>query len=449
MKNTKQFFLMFLLTVIILNTQAQIGSLLKKAKEKVTEKKTTTTPAATTPAVGNKTTNEVPENKNSNKQFEEGIFNFPDPTYGNSYSGIALNIYKIKERYGVLASLAHVKKVTEKGTFHFAKDYTELKELINDEHLANASIQFSSIPFTNGRGDGKTSFSSSSDHIYALLETKTGTIKEAFKISSDENVNLTLQYYLYSNDADKIVGNFQTSSYNFTLTPQMAKEKYIVIDVMPQKEKATLYRFGKDGFNSTFSDFAYLHKQEIFTKTGEYKVRLNIKTAITDEWGKAKENETIEADGFFDYNFAIKDAKAKLAEGQEVFVYMKENINNAPVAIPTQWTEKSAVPAMGYTQDKLVQMFRNHFDGKLSDFSLVKFHTKNSNGGWTIEKNDLGIPLYRYSAQWYTVFMSSKVGKSCFYQGFGLRQNYAGGGTYGDVFVDIAPYKYLKCEEMK
>jgi hypothetical protein len=433
------------------NTQAQIGGLLKKAKDKITDKKEVTKTAPlenTQTGNSNSSGSQATETPKEEKQTEVTLFTFPDARYGNEYQGRTYNLSQIKESYGALASLTHVRKENEKGTFHFAKDYTELKSLINDDHLANTTIQFSGTPFKNGKGDGKTSFSSNGQHIYALLEAKTGTVKEALKINNDENYRLSLMYFLYSDDANSIEGNAQTSSGNFVVTPQMAKEKYLVIDIMPAKENAVIYVYDKEDFNSTASSFAYLHTQDKFSKSGNYKVRICIKGNVTDEWGKPKYNESIEYNGFFDYSFAIKDAKARVAEGSELYTYMKENVNNAPIALPAQWKAATSPLVMGIAQAKLIDMFRNHFDGKLSDFNLVKLHATNSNGGWTIEKNELGIPKYRYSSQWYTIFMKSKNGKACFYQGFGLRQNYEGGGKYSASFIDPDTYHYVNCEEM-
>jgi hypothetical protein len=433
-----------LLFAFAINTQAQLGGLLKKAKDKVAEKK-----EATTTNGSNKTTESI---TNKNKQFEAGVFLFPERYNGNLVgynSNNFLNLYKIKEKFGALESLSHVRKEGEKGTFHFAKDYPELKDLINDEHIVNATIQFSGTPFKNGKGDGKTSFSSSGDHIYAQLEAKAGTIKDVFNIKTDENIRFSFTYYIYNDEADKLTGNFTTSTDNFIVTPQMAKEKYLLLNIMPTKENAFIYGNKETGYNRTASEFASLHTQENFTKSGNYKVRLVLLTPYTDEWGKPISGTSMDCNGFFDYSFSAKDAKARVEEANEVFTYMKENMDNAPVALPAMWSEKSSPLTMGVAQPKLVEMFRNSYSDKLDNFTLVKFHATNSNGGWTIEKNDLGIPKYRYSSQWYTVFMKSKNGKACFYQGFGLRQDYQGGGQYGASFIDKETFKYVKCEDMK
>jgi hypothetical protein len=444
MKKITQTVYLVLLLALTSNTQAQLGNLLKKVKDKVSEKKETTTTEG-----GNKTT-EVVTNKNN--QFEKGVFLFPERYNGNSVgynSNNFLNLYKIKETYRALESLSHVRKEGEKGTFHFAKDYPELKDFINDEHIVKATIQFSGTPFINGKGDGKTSFSSNGEHIYAQLEANSGTIKDVFSIKTDENIRFSFTYYIYSDDENQLIGNFQTSTGNFIVTPQMAKEKYLVLDIMPAKEDAVVYTNKEMGFNSTASSFAYLHTQEKFSKSGNYKVRLVLLTPYTDEWGKPISGTSMDCNGFFDYSFSIKDAKARVEEGSELYTYMKENINNAPVALPDEWSEKSSPLTMGVTQAKLVEMYRNIYDDKLTDFTLVKFHATNRTGGWNIQKNDLGIPTYRYSNQWYTIFMKSKNGKACFYQGFGLRQNYEGGGQYGASFIDEETFKYVKCEEMK
>lgn len=89
---------------------------------------------------------------------------------------------------------------------------------------------------------------------------------------------------------------------------------------------------------------------------------------------------------------------------------------------------------MGYTQAQLVAMFENSFASKLDPHTVVN--------------NDYGIPVYGYSNQWYTVFIKFANGKSCFSQGFGLRQQYNGGGTFGKVFCDINPYHMTDCGQM-
>jgi hypothetical protein len=451
MKKLQQIFILLLAFTISSTTQAQLGGLLKKAKDKVTEKKTTTTTSSTTTATGEgtKTTEAAIETKNNDKRWEKDEFTFPDAVYKNEYQQRTYNITQIKEKYGALESLSHVRKEGEKGTFHFAKDYPELKDLINDEHIVNATIQFSGTPFKNGKGDGKTSFSSNGEHVYAQLVAKAGTIKDVFNIKTDENIRFSFMYYIYSDDADKLIGNFQTSAGNFIVTPQMAKEKYLVLDIIPTKENAVIYINKEMGFNSTASSFAYLHTQENFSKSGNYKVRLVLLTPYTDEWGKPISGTSMDCNGFFDYSFSIKDAKARVEEGKELNIYMSNNVNEAPVALPKEWKATTSAITMGIAQAKLVEMIKNRHASRLVSYKLVKFYASNSNGGWTVEKNEFGIPKYRYSSQWYTTFWKKNDGTDCFYQGFGLRQNYEGGGKYSAAFVDEEPYKNLKCEEMK
>jgi hypothetical protein len=444
MKKLQKTILLFLAVAISITTQAQLGGLLKKAKDKVTEKKEVTTTEG-----GNKTTEVVNGTKNNDERWEKGEFTFPDATYRNEYQQRTYNIFQVKEKFGALESLSHVRKEGEKGTFHFAKDYPELKSLINDEHIVNATIQFSGTPFKNGKGDGKTSFSSNGEHIYAQLEAKAGTIKDVFNIKTDENIRFSFMYYIYSDDGDKLIGDFSTSAGNFIVTPQMAKEKYLVLDIMPAKENAIIYGNKETGFNRTASDFAFLHKQENFSKSGNYKVRLVLLTPYTDEWGKPISGTSMDCNGFFDYSFTIKDAKARFEEGKEIHAYLSDYVREAPVALPEEWKAKSSSVAMGIPQAKLVEMIKNRHASRLVKYTLVKFYASASSGGWTVEKNEFGIPLYRYSSQWYTAFWKNNDGTDCFYQGFGLRQNYEGGGKYSASFVDEEPYKNLRCEEMK
>ena len=81
---------------------------------------------------------------------------------------------------------------------------------------------------------------------------------------------------------------------------------------------------------------------------------------------------------------------------------------------------------------------------------MLKVFAHESSGGWTIHKNDLGIPLYRYSNQFYTFFVKNTESNSCYFQRFSLRQEYNGGGTYaptkGDITYDV---NFTECDKMK
>ena len=170
---------------------------------------------------------------------------------------------------------------------------------------------------------------------------------------------------------------------------------------------------------------------------------------MVDDWGKPVYGKNIEYANFFDYNFSAKDAAAIVEEAGKVNDLKNEAKKNAITPLPKQWTEKTAALAMGYTQAQLISMFENSFNTRLDPHTVVKFHASPSAGGWTVVNNDYGIPAYRYSNQWYTVFVKFANGKSGFFPGFGLRQQYNGCGTYGKVFCDINPYHMTDCEKMK
>jgi hypothetical protein len=69
---------------------------------------------------------------------------------------------------------------------------------------------------------------------------------------------------------------------------------------------------------------------------------------------------------------------------------------------------------------------------------------------WTVENNEFGIPRYRYTNQWFFMFVKNTRENACFFQGFGLRQNYSGGGTFGPAFIDKnEAITWFQCEKMK
>jgi hypothetical protein len=431
-------FLAFLF-VMGINAQAQFGGLLKKAEEKLKEKKADPKPIEqSNTTAGNKVENVA---TNENLRFE-----FPDPsrrTYGNGNRSYSIDQLKEYAFNGYTC----IRKQEDKGSIHFAKDYPELKTIINDESISKEfAIEFSSTPYKKGIGTPASSFNSTTRGIYCNVKPLKGTIGEAFGVG-EKGKFVRLYFNIYHDALDRVGGNAQTSD-RFFISPELAKQTYLTLDVMPTVENYVLYttKSGNENYPFTYK-FPYMNNEQQFPKTGKYVVSMHIEVAEEDEWGKATGN-TKEAVSIFTYDFSVKDAAAIEALGKAIWEDSKENADRAPVPMPKQWKEATSPLTMGIAQAKLIDMFRNHFDGKLSDFTFVKLHASNANGGWTIEKNELGIPKYKYSSQWYTIFMKSKNGKACFYQGFGLRQNYEGGGKYSASFIDVDKFYYVSCEEM-
>jgi hypothetical protein len=409
-----------------ITTQAQLGGLLKKAKDKVTEKK-----EVTTTKVENE--NGTPTS-NSTTTFE-----LYDQKYGYSSGGTSYTIAQLSSQKQTFSPYSHIRRANEKGTFHFAKDYPELATLM--EPINNAiSITFHT-PYNVEANKTSTSFTSKS-YIYARITTTKGTLKEALKIA-DKDDGIKFGFIVYNDDKE----NIKTQEYllDFDITPAQANSKSITVDIIPDP---TIYKSSQQGAFWPGATFVGMHDQSTFTNNGAYKIGFFVKNEKVDNWGKAIYGDDIIFTGFFDYNFDAKDVAAIKKDADLLNDLRVSAIKNVITELPKQWTEKTSTTAMGFTQAQLITMYETSFNTKLDPHTIVKFHASSSNGGWTIQNNDYGIPIYRYSNQWYTIFIKYSAG-ACYYQSFGLRQQYNGGGTYGKAFIDKNEYHMTDCGGMK
>jgi hypothetical protein len=396
---------MAILFFAIFTSQAQLGGLLKKAKDKVTEKKDVKENPKEDSKSEITTTSEVETKNESNNKIKKNDPNTPDTYF-----------------------------------------------LINNPL---GKISFSNQPFSVSAANSKTKFASN-ENIYARLQLTSGTIKEALKISDKDAkhpfYNFEYVVVVYRNKKDRY--NNEQIWNNCLLNDADLDKNYLDFDVLPSPDKATTIISALADFNAgkAAAPLYAAISPTVFSEDGVYKIDIIIRNPAIDNWGNVLPKDkwpTFEADFDFDFNssdVAMLKKNKDLASSQAV-----DAAANAPRPLPKQWKEKSSPLAMGYTQAQLMALYESSFSSKFEPYNIIKFHASPSNGGWTVQNNEYGIPRYRYSNQWYTVFIQFKNGKkACFFQGFGLRQEYQGGGTYGKVFCDVNDsFHYADCAEMK
>lgn len=429
----KKIFTIAIIIFVTANSQAQLGGILKKAKDKVTASTQTQTPTQTNkPAIMENTKKVVNEKS-------ENTFHLYDQKYG--YSSPSLHtLASFISNKRMFHPYQHIRKSDEQGTFHFAKDYPELAPVM--EPINNAiSISFHT-PYDVAVDKTITNFTSKS-YIYARITANTGTIKEALKIA-DKNDGIRMGFIIY-NDIEETIKT-QEYQLDFDITPAQANSKSITVDIIPDPR---IYKSSQQGAFWPGATFVGMHNQNTFSKNGAYKVGFFVKNEKVDDWGNPIWGDNIIFTGFFDYNFDAKDVAVIKKDADLLNDLRVRAIKNVITELPKQWTEKTSTIVMGFTQAQLVAMYENSFTSKMDPHTVVKFHASNSNGGWTTQINEFGIPIYRYSNQWYTIFIKYANGKSCYYQGFGLRQQYNGGGTYGKAFIDKNEYHMTDCGQMK
>ena len=432
-----------LLVAVNVNTQAQLGGLLKKAKDKITEKKAEVKkPETVVENRSENTSTAIPKATEINSDVKfEFVAGFYGPSDG--YNDVKKSMQTLKDENKKYHVLDLVRKVGEKGIFHFVKDYPELapftKPFNND-----IKISFSSEPFKEGKGV-VNNFTSKS-HIYARVENTKGTIKDAFKFTGKNDI-LTISFVAFNDETEKV--DFANPEAKIYLTEKEINEKYIDFDILPEASKATFHAIDEEKYYS--STIYNLFTQRNFPKSGNYKMGVEVESEVKDEWGNASKDK-IQYGGYFDIIFSPSDVATINIERQTIWDNRKIGIANAPRPLPSEWATKTSPLTMGVTQDKLTQMLCG---ADLKSLKLIKFFASSSSGGWTaVYDQDAVVPRYRHSNQYYTVFYkvvdaTNRNNGKCWFQTFGLRQQYMGGGTYGVSTMDANNWYYTECDKMK
>jgi Flp pilus assembly protein TadD len=312
---------------------------------------------------------------------------------------------------------------------------------------ALGTIYFSNQPFTNGTEGSKTSFSSN-EFIYGRMVLKGGTVRTVLK---PKQLDKEYPYYLlpfipYTYYYFDGVRTKNESHWKYTLLTEAELDKtYWDFDMLPSPERAkTATILGDRIRDKTFpvSEFyQFLGKEK--TKEGAHTFGVETFVEAVDFRGNPKpESEWQYLSSELTYTFkgadypAIKANLEKLDDGFRARA-VREQIANQP--LPKEWTQPTNPILRGLTEPMLRTIYLNSFEAAdRPKLKIIKFYADSarSEALWKVQNNDDGIPNYRYTNQWYTVFVRNTQANQCFFQGFGLRQFYSGGGTYGESAID-------------
>lgn len=87
---------------------------------------------------------------------------------------------------------------------------------------------------------------------------------------------------------------------------------------------------------------------------------------------------------------------------------------------------------------------------KLGNSATLKyFNSGFTTAGWNIQSNNLGIPRYRFKRGYIYAKDSADEHKFCHLYYISVRQDYAGGGTYGSAFADYESDTLVACPVVK
>ncbi len=425
-----------LFIIVTLSSYAQFGNLLNKAKEKLTEKKSE-----------NKTDTSINSEKSVSIENlnTETIFEFP--YQGSDYSSVTTgSLSQLIANKNSYSPYKYMRKKGETGIVHFAKDYPELKPVIQP-YKNNLKIEFFEALPNSGKETFANSFKSSS-HIYARITALSGTIKSTFNLD-EKNPYIEMKMVLYNDENQSMHFGNGNNATPIALSLEQANLKSLDIDIMPHTMKYSVYSgLSKDAI--FYSPFPNMHNQKNFPKNGAYTVAVFLNSKTRDDWGKQQDGDGIIYGNTFNYDFSAKDVATIMSEQQAIFDSNKNGIKYAIKDLAPEWKMKTNAFMMGLTDQQITNLYISRYSGGEQVLKILKVYAHESNGGWTIHKNEYGIPLYRYSNQFYTFFVKNIESNSCYFQRFSLRQEYNGGGAYGQTKGDITyDVNFTACDKMK
>ncbi|MFV0388905.1 MAG: hypothetical protein ACK5NT_09120 [Pyrinomonadaceae bacterium] len=311
------------------------------------------------------------------------------------------------------------------------------------------TIYLSNTPFpTDGSIAGaKTSFNSS-ENIYGRLVLKNGTIRNVIQPDppSDEVSGNNFRFTITQIDRDSLSPGVRPVGRIFRaiVNESDLDKSYWDFDVLPPVNNAkTLYYWGGnplDGF--IFGNSLYMFMTNDTTKEGKYEMYVEIKPSTKDFRGNPEPESNLKSiEAKFEFSFNGRDYAQVKANYDTLNKNFEAAYNQGALEsreAPPEWKAASNRLISGVTPARLNSAFLGLYTNR-AQLSVLKVYANKATSSslWSVQKNSIGIPLYRYSNQWYMGFGKNRVTGNCFYHEFGLRQNYTGGGTYSAIFGDI------------
>ncbi|MFL6468718.1 MAG: hypothetical protein ACJ72Z_12240 [Pyrinomonadaceae bacterium] len=325
-------------------------------------------------------------------------------------------------------------------------------------------IPGSKITFSNNP-DGsnpKTSFTSS-EYIYGRLDLGGRTMYDAFGFKALGDAKFYyINYDIQIVKPGEKVWDGAWSGKNYTMvTKEDAQKTYWNFDVLPDPSKITTVGSAiadelqyYNGGHSLYSKWYNADSaRSAFPQSGNYTIDITLHGDVFDDWGKPTGGrETAPtASAAFAFQFSGSDGQRLVANSEkakesfEAAKNRKEMLHTMPDWWAKAWTptDPKLAPA------RLVPMIK----GFISQWNLT--YTKHmivqfTGPLWVIEKNSVGIPEYRMAKPYIYIMYKEPKDNSCQVGALYMRENYAGGGTYGEPYLGgIRDVQYIDCAAVK
>ncbi len=305
---------------------------------------------------------------------------------------------------------------------------------------------FSNQPFTGSSANNKKSFNSA-EYIYGRIELTSGTIKEAFKIQED---NRTLPYLQMRVTISKAGADddVRSDKYYLLVKDEFKNSNALNFDILPEGSKATTLYSLLDDFVAGLGHFplpsgiGYAQLPD-----GKYQVRIKIYMETKNAYGSYQsEDKWPILEGEFDFKFSEDDVariRTNAAQGSDI---AQENAFHYD-KMPPVFSNPGALTDPNATSAKIASILKRD----LPDRQIIKWVAESYSGTyWSIAKDDIGIPKYKYFNP--HIWMAYKSNGKCYVGFVTLRQVYSGGGTYAALAVawtSTKDDKAIDCSKVK
>ncbi len=301
--------------------------------------------------------------------------------------------------------------------------------------MAEAKFYYSDKPFTNSNDGAKTNFHSG-EFIYGRMELGNKTLKEAFHLDNIKNGPYYLQYYTVSYRANQLQGEPNRFS-TIRIDKSQLNNKYLNFDVLPDPSKASSLigfaanygTYGVDESSQFFSAPLYqILVERSFPANDNYTIYTQFNLPGMDGWGKLlPEKDWPLAEGSFSFAFNAKDvANIRNNETQVIAKVNSTTIDK----LPDYFTKPISISDPTVTVAKVTPLIKNYLSA--DSYEVLKVAIEPATSMWSIVKNDLGIPSYRYVTGYYKI-VYRKEGK-CSLGSIRIFQDYIGNGKYGNLY---------------
>jgi len=315
---------------------------------------------------------------------------------------------------------------------------------------------FSNQPFGAGTEGSKTSFTSG-EFIYGRLVLKGGTVRQVLQpsavIGKDKN---QIRFSIYSKDSDGQMREWDSIACCAVLTESEFDKTYWDFDVFPDPSKAKTLMFRGTDYENRYSlvNSVYSFLKDSQTKEGSYRLVVEIESAGVDFRGNplpADQQKSIT--GEISFTFRGSDYE-KITANYDALRKNAETASTKSLAasqeVPSEWSETpNRIPPA--KENELRAWYLSFLEDK-NDVKIIKFYSSRPGPTtWSVSKNDLGLIRYRYSNEYYMVFLKNQAKNECSFDTFSLRQDYSGGGTYGQTLVvhSAQTRKYIDCTKLQ